>query len=135
MSVCTAAHSRMADVPGPDATLMRSQARWILLALESVLAVAGRQPCATASVWPADAAQGRERAELDDLSAEAHPSHFHRRANIRRYTGDRRSLKPFGPYNARYTGDHRQFFRSGYAEMITRVSLDLVGLITSVPSR
>jgi hypothetical protein len=24
--------------------------------------------------------------------------------------GDRRSLKPFGPYNARYAGDHRQFF-------------------------
>jgi hypothetical protein len=24
-------------------------------------------------------------------------------------TGDRRSLKPFWPYNARYTGDHRQF--------------------------
>ncbi len=32
------------------------------------------------------------------------------------------------PYNARYTGDHRSFFREGYAEMITRVSLDLFDL-------
>jgi hypothetical protein len=30
------------------------------------------------------------------------------------------------PYNARYTGDHRSIFRKRYAEMITRVSLDLV---------
>jgi hypothetical protein len=29
------------------------------------------------------------------------------------------------PYNARYTGDHRSIFRKRYAEMITRVSLDL----------
>jgi hypothetical protein len=30
------------------------------------------------------------------------------------------------PYNARYTGDHRSIFRKRYAEMITRVSLDLI---------
>jgi len=29
------------------------------------------------------------------------------------------------PCNARYTGDHRSIFRKRYAEMITRVSLDL----------
>jgi hypothetical protein len=29
------------------------------------------------------------------------------------------------PYNARYTGDHRSIFRKRYAEMITRISLDL----------
>src|SRR5439155_23786318 len=28
-------------------------------------------------------------------------------------------------YNARYTGDHRSSFRKRYAEMITRISLDL----------
>ena len=31
------------------------------------------------------------------------------------------------PYNARYTGDHRSFFRKRYAEMITRISLDMRG--------
>ena len=30
----------------------------------------------------------------------------------RRYTGDRKITEPFGPYNARYTGDHRSYFRS-----------------------
>src|SRR2546430_11707163 len=29
------------------------------------------------------------------------------------------------PYNARYTGDHRSIFRKRYAEMITRISLDM----------
>jgi hypothetical protein len=29
------------------------------------------------------------------------------------------------PYNARYTGDHRSSFRKRYAEMITRISLDM----------
>jgi len=31
------------------------------------------------------------------------------------------------PYNARYTGDHRSIVRKRYAEMITRVSSDLLG--------
>ena len=30
--------------------------------------------------------------------------------NIRRYMGDRKITEPVGPYNARYTGDHRSFF-------------------------
>ena len=30
------------------------------------------------------------------------------------------------PYNARYTGDPRSIFRKRYAEMITRISLDLI---------
>jgi hypothetical protein len=29
------------------------------------------------------------------------------------------------PYNARYTGDHRSIIRRRYAEMITRISIDL----------
>jgi hypothetical protein len=45
-------------------------------------------------------------------------------ANSRRYADDRRSLKPSGPYNARYMGDHRQLFSIWFAEMITHVSLD-----------
>ncbi len=41
-----------------------------------------------------------------------HHGHAKTAPEYRRYTGDRRSLKPFGPYNARDTGDHCQFFRS-----------------------
>ncbi len=54
-----------------------------------------------------------------------HHGHAKTAPEYRRYTGDRRSLKPFGPYNARYTGDHRSIFRKRYAEMITRVSLQV----------
>ncbi len=55
---------------------MRSQARWILLALESVLAAAAgsharRLACGQQAPHKASRAQGRERAELDDLNAEA----------------------------------------------------------------
>jgi hypothetical protein len=43
------------------------------------------------------------------------------------------------PYDARYTGDHRSIIWKRYTEMITRVSLDLVGSGTTLrhaaPSR
>jgi hypothetical protein len=41
---------------------------------------------------------------------------------------------PSGPYNARYTGDHRSSFRVRFAEKITRISLVLNGLATVRPT-
>jgi hypothetical protein len=65
----------------------------------------------------------------------AHPTHGHLRQ--RRTSQPNRfgsivirviedQISTLRPYNARYTGDHRSIFRKRYAEMITRVSLDLV---------
>jgi len=34
-------------------------------------------------------------------------AHGRHQGQSRLYMGDRRSPEPFGPYNARYTGDHR----------------------------
>jgi hypothetical protein len=47
------------------------------------------------------------------------------RIGVIRVTEDQ--ITTLRPYNARYTGDHRSIFRKRYAEMITRVSLDLRG--------
>jgi hypothetical protein len=65
--------------------------------------------------------------ELEYLCADAAHNWLVGAANIRRYTGDRRSPKPFG----RITQDTRVIlarFSIRYAEMITRVSVDLAAV-------